>query len=117
MVARARSTGRPTERIANWVVASALLVLTIPLIILVAIAIKCDSDGPIFVQRRRVARGRQYVAFKFRTTLYGSRGGRPTRVGRFIRHMHLEDLPQLINVFRGEMSCINPRPDRPFFLD
>jgi lipopolysaccharide/colanic/teichoic acid biosynthesis glycosyltransferase len=90
-------------------VASALLVLTLPLMILVAVAIRCDGHGPILVHRRRFAAERQYIALKFRSSA--------TPVGRFLRYTQIENLPQLVNVFRGEMSCINPRPRCPFFLD
>ena len=86
-----------------------LLVLALPLMVVVAIAIKCDGPGPIFVHRQRFAAGRQYIALKFRSP--------PTRVGRFLRYTHIENLPQLVNVLRGDMSCIHPRPECPFFLD
>jgi lipopolysaccharide/colanic/teichoic acid biosynthesis glycosyltransferase len=109
--------GHPTGRVEDRAIAIALLVLTLPLMGLVAVAIKCDTRGPIFVRRKRVVRGRPYIAFRFRTTRAGDVFGRPTRVGRFLRYMQIENLPQLINVFRGEMSCTNPRWDRPFFLD
>jgi lipopolysaccharide/colanic/teichoic acid biosynthesis glycosyltransferase len=97
--------------------ACALLILFLPLMIFVAVAIKCDSKGPIVVRARRVDGGRQFVAFKFRCTSHDDSFGHPTRVGWFLRFTSIEDLPQLYNVFRGEMSCLNPRPDVPFFLD
>jgi polysaccharide biosynthesis protein PslA len=103
--------------VGDWIAAFALLILTLPLMMLVAVAIKCDSKGPIFVRRKRVAAGRQYIAFKFRCTPHDNEFGSPTRVGRFLRSTDVEDLPQLYNVFRGEMSCLNPRPGLPFFLD
>jgi lipopolysaccharide/colanic/teichoic acid biosynthesis glycosyltransferase len=114
----AHSTERPTERLADWVVASALLVFALPLMVLVAIAIKCDSPGPILVHPRCFAAGRQYIALKFRSTPRDNPSGRPTTpVGRFLRYTRIENLPQLVNVFRGEMSCVSPRPRCPFFLD
>jgi lipopolysaccharide/colanic/teichoic acid biosynthesis glycosyltransferase len=99
------------------VVAIALLVFTIPLIIFVAVAIKCDTRGPIFVRRKRIVVGRPYAAFRFRSTPEDDAFGHPTRIGRFLQYTQIENLPQLVNVLRGEMSCLNPRAECPFFLD
>ena len=93
--------------------ACALLILILPLTILVAVAIKCDSKGPILVPTKRAANGRHFTAYKFRCTLHD---GSPTRLAPFLRFTGIEELPQLYNVFRGEMSCLNPRPEAPFFL-
>jgi lipopolysaccharide/colanic/teichoic acid biosynthesis glycosyltransferase len=118
MVAQTHFTERSTERVGDWAVAGALFVLTLPLMALVAIAIKCDSPGPILVHQICFAAGRQYTALKFRSTPRDNQFGRPTTlVGRFLRYTRIENLPQLVNVFRGEMSCVNPRPRCPFFLD
>jgi lipopolysaccharide/colanic/teichoic acid biosynthesis glycosyltransferase len=119
---------RPAGRLGEWLVASVLLILTLPLIVIVAVAIKCESAEPIFVRQSRLgAAGEYYVAVKFRTTREGGQtpenGGQAglarymTRLGWFLRQTRIENLPQLVNVFRGEMSCINPRFGCPFFLD
>jgi lipopolysaccharide/colanic/teichoic acid biosynthesis glycosyltransferase len=108
---------RSTPRLGDRIGACAVLVLVLPLMIFVAVAIKCDRNGPILVTTRRIAGGRQFTAFKFRCTSHDDSFGRPTRVGRFLRLTGIEDLPQLYNVFRGEMSCLSPRPEAPFFLD
>lgn len=125
-----RTPYRPdrSDRIGEFVVASVLLALTLPLIAIVAIAIKCESPGPILVRQRRIsARGEHFTAVKFRTTVYKfqqrsrnrHRGENPqlTRLGWLLRYSRIENLPQLINVLRGEMSCMNPRFGYPFFLD
>jgi lipopolysaccharide/colanic/teichoic acid biosynthesis glycosyltransferase len=103
---------RSAPRVGDFIAACAVLILVLPLMILVAMAIKYDSKGPILVGTKRAARGRQYTAFKFRCTSHDGL----TRVGRFLRFTGIEDLPQLYNVFRGEMTCLNPRPEAPFFL-
>jgi lipopolysaccharide/colanic/teichoic acid biosynthesis glycosyltransferase len=118
---------RRSGRVGEFVVATALLAFTLPLTVIVAIAIKFESRGPIFIQQRRIgAAGEHYVALKFRTTVDKSAklprdsvamARHMTRVGRFLRYTRIENLPQLVNVLRGEMSCINPRFERPFFLD
>jgi lipopolysaccharide/colanic/teichoic acid biosynthesis glycosyltransferase len=105
-------------------VAGALIVLTLPLLVLVAFAIKCDSSGPIIARQERVgARGQRFTALKFRTTHHYSVLGPAdwrvdrTRIGWFLRYTRIENIPQLVNVLRGEMSCLNPRSECPFFLD
>jgi lipopolysaccharide/colanic/teichoic acid biosynthesis glycosyltransferase len=120
---------RPTERLGEVVVGAALIVFALPLMVLVALAIKCESRGPIISRQQRLgAGGRPFIAFKFRGTLQRGelrpgavwRAGvdRPiTRVGSFLRYTRMENLPQLVNVLRGEMSCIHPRSEYPFFLD
>jgi lipopolysaccharide/colanic/teichoic acid biosynthesis glycosyltransferase len=116
-------------RLGELLVALALLALTSPLIAFVALAIKCESPGPLISRQQRLgAAGRRFFAYKFRCTTLGF-GGQPrrsghadrndniTRMGRFLRYTRIENLPQLINVLRGEMSCINPQSGYPFFLD
>jgi lipopolysaccharide/colanic/teichoic acid biosynthesis glycosyltransferase len=117
MVTQTHSTGYSAERVADCIAAVALLVFVIPLMVLVALAIKCDSQGPIFVRRKRVAAGRPYIALRFRSTPDGHGFGHPTRVGWFLQYTQIENLPQLVNVLRGEMSCTKSRPGCPFFLD
>jgi lipopolysaccharide/colanic/teichoic acid biosynthesis glycosyltransferase len=104
------------SRVGEFIGACALLLLVLPLMVLVTIAIKSESPGPIFVRAKRVAGDRQYIAFKFRCTQCDDSFGHPTRVGWFLRRTNIENLPQLYNVLRGEMSCLNPRPGAPFFL-
>jgi lipopolysaccharide/colanic/teichoic acid biosynthesis glycosyltransferase len=109
------------------VVAVALLPLLIPLFALVAIAIRLDSPGPIFFRQKRVGfAGRMFEVVKFRTmrqrstaevgderraAMTASGDSRITRVGRFLRRTRIDELPQVINILRGQMSWIGPRPE------
>jgi sugar transferase (PEP-CTERM system associated) len=103
------------------------LFLALPLIPLIAFMIKIDSPGPVFFRQVRVgAREKHFVLFKFRTmnqdaestsgAVWAQKNDpRTTRVGRFLRKTRLDEIPQLFNVFRGDMSFIGPRPERPEF--
>lgn len=104
------------------------LVLLSPVLVLVAIAIKLDSPGPVFFRQQRVGRNDQpFRMFKFRSMVADapSRGSaltvradkRITRVGRFLRKSKLDELPQLINVLVGDMALVGPRPEVPQFMD
>jgi lipopolysaccharide/colanic/teichoic acid biosynthesis glycosyltransferase len=105
------------------------LMVLAPVMALVALAIKLDSKGPILYSQERVGRfGETFKIFKFRSMridaeaqgpVWGARDGDPraTRVGRWLRRSHLDELPQLFNVLRGEMSLVGPRPERPHFVD
>jgi putative colanic acid biosysnthesis UDP-glucose lipid carrier transferase len=117
-----RSVGlRETKRALDVVLAAALLTLTAPFLIVVALAIKLDSPGPIlFTQRRRGLNGSPFCIYKFRTMKVLEDGGivrqatrndpRVTRVGRILRKSSVDELPQLVNVIMGEMSLVGPRP-------
>jgi len=105
-----------------------LLVLTSPLLVFAAILVKLMSRGPVLYSQVRVGRGgRPFTLYKVRTmvhkceSLTGARWSVPgdpriTPVGRFLRRSHLDELPQLWNVIRGEMSLVGPRPERPEFV-
>ncbi|HQM30678.1 MAG TPA: TIGR03013 family PEP-CTERM/XrtA system glycosyltransferase [Syntrophales bacterium] len=103
------------------------LVLFLPLFLLVALAIKLDSRGPVFYRQDRVGQdGRLFSLIKFRSmTVDAEKDGpvwavvndqRVTRVGRWLRKLRLDETAQLINVIRGEMSLVGPRPERPYFV-
>ncbi|MGC8468527.1 MAG: exopolysaccharide biosynthesis polyprenyl glycosylphosphotransferase [Acetobacteraceae bacterium] len=116
------------RRAADIGFALALLVATAPLMLLAAVAIRLDSAGPVFYRQERVGRdGRSFMLVKFRSMSLDAEAGlgpcwaaehdsRVTRVGRFIRRVRIDELPQLFNVLRGEMSMIGPRPERPHFV-
>ena len=108
-------------------IAAALIAITLPLVAFVALAIKLDSAGPVFSRNPRLGRdGRYFFALKFRTTVhdpgqaswpvwYWDRAARETRVGQLLRYTRIDDVPQLINVLRGEMKLldIEDRADTP----
>ena len=112
------------ERMADLVIAGVLIAFTLPLMMIVAIAIKCESQGPAFQRQASVGRSRRLILLTFRTTLhrpeYASnryRRSETTRVGRFLRYTRIETLPQLINVLRGEVTLIGTEQKRLEFLD
>jgi exopolysaccharide biosynthesis polyprenyl glycosylphosphotransferase len=123
------------KRLIDIVVASLALVIGAPLWLLVALAIKLDSPGPVLFGQVRVGyRGEPFTFLKFRSmqvnasqmddalreqsderTLLKDRGDpRVTRVGRFLRRTSIDEIPQLINILKGEMSLVGPRPLRPY---
>jgi exopolysaccharide biosynthesis polyprenyl glycosylphosphotransferase len=105
------------------------LFLLAPLLLLLAIAVKASSPGPVFYRQERLGRdGRIFPLYKFRSMRIDaeSRSGpvwavendpRTTRVGLFIRRFSIDELPQLFNVLKGDMSLVGPRPERPHFVD
>lgn len=101
------------RRLAEIAIACVLLVVTLPLLLFVALAIKLESSGPVFARERCVARGRWDTLLTFRTTAldpeYRSPGRQTTRVGQFLRHTRIDVLPRLINVFRGEIGLVDGR--------
>jgi exopolysaccharide biosynthesis polyprenyl glycosylphosphotransferase len=118
--------GLRIKRLLDVLIALVLLVVALPALAVVALLIKLESRGPvIFRQARTGLGGAEFEVLKFRSmTQDAERDGpqwardadpRVTRVGRVIRLLHIDELPQLINVLKGEMSFIGPRPERPVF--
>ena len=117
------------KRVFDIVVAAILLVLALPVMLVTALVILMEGGFPIFYQQERVGRaGRVFRVTKFRSMRQDAEGdGTPrwaasnddriTRVGRFIRKYRIDELPQLLNVLKGDMSLVGPRPERPFFVD
>ena len=107
-------------------IASALgLLLLSPLLFGLALWIRLDSPGPVFFRQERVGRGgRPFRIHKFRTMVHGAAGlpltvgadARITRAGRVLRRTRLDELPQLLDVLRGEMSLVGPRPEVPRYV-
>ncbi|MFE9444699.1 sugar transferase [Streptomyces sp. NPDC006602] len=112
----------PTRRILDVVVASTLLVVLAPLLILLAVLVRITSGGPVLFRQQRMGEGgRTFALYKFRTMRNGSTGPgvtgysdlRVTGTGRMLRQLHLDELPQLWNVLRGDMTLVGPRPEIP----
>lgn len=120
---------RKIKRFFDVCVAVVGLVVTVPICLLVTVLIKCDSRGPILFRQQRAGLDEAiYTLLKFRTMQADAeqksgavwaqpRDVRITRVGRFLRRSRLDEIPQLINVLRGEMSLVGPRPERPEFIE
>jgi exopolysaccharide biosynthesis polyprenyl glycosylphosphotransferase len=116
------------KRLLDLVLATVGLVVSAPFLLLVALAIRLDSSGPVFYRQIRSGRaGKPFTIVKFRTMIENAEqdgrarwatkdDDRITRVGRFLRKTRLDELPQLVNVLRGEMSIVGPRPERPEFI-
>jgi sugar transferase (PEP-CTERM system associated) len=120
---------RMIKRIIGLVMSSVMLILLLPLLLFIAIIIKIDSTGPaLFSQERVGENGEPFKLHKFRSMRTDAEAAtgpvwaqeddpRVTRVGRLIRKLRIDELPQLWNVFKGEMSFVGPRPERKFFVD
>ncbi len=120
---------RRVKRLMDLTVSAAILILFAPLWILVGIIIKLDSKGPILYKQKRVGRnGKLFTIYKFRSMYEdaekrtgpvwaGSDDPRITRVGRIMRKLRIDEIPQFINVFKGDMSLVGPRPERPYFVE
>jgi sugar transferase (PEP-CTERM system associated) len=117
------------KRALDVTVSLSLLVLTLPVMLLTALLVKLESPGPVLYRQRRLGlHGEVFTLLKFRSMrLDAEASGSPrwaqdqdprvTRIGRFIRPMRIDELPQLINVLLGEMSVVGPRPERPHFVE
>jgi len=137
---------RTARRLLDLVLATIVLLVLAPFLALIALAIRAESPGPIIFRQRRLGRGlRPFTVLKFRTMRHeadaavhreyvhslierpaaGEQGqlyklsvdSRITRVGRFLRSWSLDELPQLVNVLRGEMALVGPRPVIPYEVD
>jgi sugar transferase (PEP-CTERM system associated) len=111
----------------HWLVALVGAILSLPIVIVTAILIKLESRGPIFYTQERVGKnGRSFTLTKFRSMnvdaeqdgpVWASKGDtRTTRVGRIIRKIRVDEIPQFWNILKGEMSFVGPRPERPHFV-
>lgn len=116
-----------SKRFFDILSALGLLIFLAPLLLATALAIRLDTKGPVLYRQRRIGfRGEEFEIFKFRSMRTdaekdGARWAsadddRITRVGRFIRRTRIDEIPQAINILRGEMSFVGPRPERPEFV-
>ena len=110
------------KRLIDIVLSTAALIILAPLFLILVLAIKLDSEGPVLFKQKRVGMNKEYFyILKFRTMRIDTPNDTPThlldnpdqwitRVGKFLRKTSLDELPQIINIFKGEMSIIGPRP-------
>ncbi|OPY00320.1 MAG: UDP-N-acetylgalactosamine-undecaprenyl-phosphate N-acetylgalactosaminephosphotransferase [Syntrophorhabdus sp. PtaB.Bin006] len=115
------------KRLMDFAVSGLLLFLTAPAMALIAIAVRMESPGPVFYRQVRVGKSEKpFTIYKFRSMRLDSETGgaqwaaerdpRVTRIGRVLRITHLDELPQMWNIFNGDMSIVGPRPERPEFV-
>jgi sugar transferase (PEP-CTERM system associated) len=121
--------GNTVKRLFDLTVSGALLLLTLPIMLVAALCIYLESGAPVLFRQERVGQGgRIFTLYKLRSMRNDAEGDgtphwaranddRTTKVGRFIRKYRIDELPQIFNVFQGEMSFVGPRPERPFFVD
>lgn len=116
------------KRVFDIAAASTGLLLTLPLFVIAGLLIKRDSPGPVFFRQERMGKGfKPFRIYKFRTMVQDApRRGMPltvekdpriTRIGSFLRKTKIDELPQLINVLKGDMSLVGPRPEMPCYVE
>jgi sugar transferase (PEP-CTERM system associated) len=117
------------KRVFDLVASGILLAATLPIMLITAICILLEDGTPIFYRQERVGKGgKSFMVLKFRSMRNDAeKGGKPqwaatddpriTRVGRIIRKLRIDELPQIFNVLNGDMSFVGPRPERPYFVD
>ncbi|MGC9329910.1 MAG: sugar transferase, partial [Candidatus Hinthialibacter sp.] len=121
--------GQIAKRSMDVLISGVTLIVTSPLMLFIALLIRLDSRGPVFyVQQRVGSDGNKFHIYKFRSMIDNAENEtgpkwattndpRTTRIGRFLRRYNLDELPQFLNVLRGDMSLVGPRPERPYFVD
>lgn len=119
---------RVLKRSMDILISLATLIFVSPIFLLVSILVKKDSPGTVFYKQQRIGQdGRRFLLYKFRTMKVGAEAAtgpvwttendpRRTRIGAVLRKNNLDELPQLLNVLKGDMSLVGPRPERPFFV-
>ena len=120
---------RNVKRVFDLIVAMICLIIFSPLFLYCYIAIRRENNGPVIYKQERIGCvGRPFYIYKFRSMVVGAEDQGPqlcdtdddarlTKIGKFLRNHHLDELPQFWNVFKGEMSFVGPRPERKFFID
>ena len=115
------------QRFADIVLSSVALVLSSPIMLITGVLIKLEDGGPIFYKQERMGRyGKEFYVYKLRSMRtdaekFGAQwankeDNRITKIGKFIRKTRIDELPQLVNILKGEMGIIGPRPERPIFV-
>lgn len=116
------------KRLIDVLAAASLLVMLLPLLVLIAIKTRLSSAGPVIYRQQRIGlKGKPFTIFKFRSMMRNAEAGGPalsadndpriTGWGRVMRKWRLDELPQLVNILRGDMSLVGPRPERQFYID
>ena len=118
------------KRYTDLVLAIIALIVFTPIMLLISLFIKLSSKGPVLYKQERVGKdGKHFIMYKFRSMYINAESetgpvwsnidndSRVTSIGNFIRKSHLDELPQLFNVLKNEMSIVGPRPERPFFVN
>lgn len=123
------SNNTQMKRALDVILGCIAFIFTIPVMAVIALLIKLDSPGPVIYKQERVTKGgKLFILYKFRTMIQDAEAGtgpvfaaekdqRATRVGRILRLSRLDELPQFVNVIKGDMSLVGPRPERPFFVE
>jgi sugar transferase (PEP-CTERM system associated) len=117
-----------TKRVTDFVLSMIALTLFSPFILVISLLIKIDSRGPVFYKQERVGEGgKTFKLLKFRSMVEGAEANGPvwagknddriTRIGRWIRKWRLDEIPQMVNVLKGDMSFVGPRPERAYFVE
>ena len=121
--------GRIVKTMFDILSACILLVVLLPISIVIYIAIKREDHGPVIFKQERIGRfGRPFLIYKFRSMRLDAESQGPrlyksgvdkrmTKIGKFLREHHLDEIPQLVNVIKGDMSFVGPRPERKFYID
>jgi exopolysaccharide biosynthesis polyprenyl glycosylphosphotransferase len=116
------------KRAIDIALSSCVLIIGFPFLLITALMVRIDSKGPVIFKQRRVGKnGKVFTMYKFRSMVIDAEAGgqkwavvndpRVTKIGRFLRKSHLDEMPQFWNVLKGEMSLVGPRPEMPFFVD
>ncbi|HSM47186.1 MAG TPA: exopolysaccharide biosynthesis polyprenyl glycosylphosphotransferase, partial [Draconibacterium sp.] len=117
-----------TKRLLDVTLSLVASVILLPVFIALAIIIKSTSKGPIFYKQERIGRfGKPFCIYKLRSMVAGAENGTPalssenderiTKIGKFMRKTHLDEIPQFYNVIIGDMSLVGPRPERQYYID
>jgi lipopolysaccharide/colanic/teichoic acid biosynthesis glycosyltransferase len=125
---KAKSSMEMLQTISVGILTLLCLILLIPLIILLSVSIKLTGRGPVIYSQKRIGRnGKPFIIYKFRSLHFGTEDGFPlisgkedkriTILGRFMRKHKFDEIPNLFNVLKGEMSIIGPRPEQQIFID
>jgi len=117
------------KRLTDIVASLIGLIISLPILLITAVAIKLESSGPVIFKQQRVGlNGKEFTIYKFRSMVKNAEAKtgpvwakkndmRVTKVGKFIRKTRIDELPQFVNILKGEMSLVGPRPERAVFIE